>query len=1411
MKPPLWKTITPSDYPWEQEALEFIREGLPDHEPYRAWGNFEFIGDDGSINEVDLLVHTPQGVFLVEIKSRPGAVSGDSATWTFESAGRRVTTDSPLVPLNRKAKKLKSLLERQKACRKGKARLPFIEPLIFLSAPELELKLAATARHRLCLRDLEASGGRPARPGIVAALTQRQCEGLEPARSLCDRVTAKMLAQALEQAGIRPSQRSRRVSDYVLEFVLMEGPGYQDWQAAHVQLKDVRRRVRLYLVQTGASAEMRQTIERAARREYRLLETLHHSGVLRALAYTEHELGPALIFEHDPASLRLDHYLEARGTELGIAERLEILRQVAEVVQFAHQHKVVHRTLGPHCILIRDAEGKAPKVKVMNWQGGYRIAGSTATGPGSITPTTNLGELLEDASTAYLAPEAFQDLDPEAGGEHLDLFSLGALAYFLFSGKAPAANACDLAERLRGTMGLKLSSVLNGAPEDLEFLIECSTHPEVYSRLDSAADFLRYLDGLEEKLTRPGEEDVVDDPSRAQKGDRLPGGLTVKRRLGKGANSIVFLVERGGEDYVLKVAIDAEHDERIAQEGEVLKKLRHQHIIEYCEIHELGARKSLLLRSAGAETLGERLRKEGPLHVELLERFGEDLLEALVYLEEQGVQHRDIKPDNIALGPIGRGDRLHLVLFDFSLASTPPENIRAGTTGYLDPFLPERSPKRWDLYAERYAAAVTLHELATGRLPRWGDGVSEPSQLACEATIDPELFDPSLRDALSQFFQKALRRRPEERFDNAEEMLRAWRRSFAPLREEERRPEEAGAPTLAEELEKAGLHTHIAELPLGTRARNALDRVNVLTVEDLLRFPFHRLARLRGVGNKTRREIGEALKVLRARLGAPPARDETREAATRSLDTAAESVEAPPPVQSLDLLARRLAQAEGGSRGEAAARAIPLLLGLEGDLGAWAAQAEVAEHLGVSRARIGQVAAKAVERWKRDPALTSIRGEIPEVLAAHGGALSVADLAAALLLSRGSAEPEPLRTRRALAVSRAACEVERAAAEPRFLVRRSAGKVLVAESQEAADHALRLGLEADAIALEDPLLPPARALERLRGVAGPAGRELLADARLLRLAVAASTHAALSSRQELYPRGMSAARALKLSLGALLGAQRLSVDELRERVSGRYAEAEPLPARPELDLLLAGARIELEWDPSTPGGGSYVSRPLEAASVSSETRKPPRLPTLEGPSPPPEPTAEVAAARHFEERIERSLEDGGFIALTVEPGDYEGARAELLRRFALEELDLEGHLLDGLRRAAQEAGARWEVVLKADREPGGSDWPRLLSLVRRAVPRLEERIAAATRPLLLIYPGLLARYEQMDLLERLRDRAGKPGGPAALWVLIPSDDQRELPVLEGKPVPVIGPGQRARIPSSWIHNNHRGGIRGGER
>lgn len=77
-----WNAISVSRFPWEQEALDFIYEKFPASPDYLAWSNFEFIAADGSINEADLLIASPWGVFLVEIKSRPGRLIGDQGAWT---------------------------------------------------------------------------------------------------------------------------------------------------------------------------------------------------------------------------------------------------------------------------------------------------------------------------------------------------------------------------------------------------------------------------------------------------------------------------------------------------------------------------------------------------------------------------------------------------------------------------------------------------------------------------------------------------------------------------------------------------------------------------------------------------------------------------------------------------------------------------------------------------------------------------------------------------------------------------------------------------------------------------------------------------------------------------------------------------------------------------------------------------------------------------------------------------------------------------------------------------------------------------------------------------------------------------------------------------------------------------------
>ena len=308
MMPDRWKEITPSQFPWEREALEYIRQFLPDHDPYRAWSNFEFIANDGSINEIDLLVVTPMGFFMVEIKSRPGHLSGDSGTWVWRKEDDRfLTEDNPLFLTNRKAKKLVSLLKTRKAFEK--VRLPFLEALVFCSAENLTCSLKGNYSFHICFRS-ESDNSDMA--GIRDALINRDAPGLKQDVLRISKPQSRAIGRALEQIGIRPSQKTRKVGDYKLDKLIYQCPKdtYQDWEASHTSLSNIKKRVRIYNVALTESRETRSQINKAAEREFKLLNQLHHEGILHAENYTQHSRGPALVYPYDRNSLRLDLYLK---------------------------------------------------------------------------------------------------------------------------------------------------------------------------------------------------------------------------------------------------------------------------------------------------------------------------------------------------------------------------------------------------------------------------------------------------------------------------------------------------------------------------------------------------------------------------------------------------------------------------------------------------------------------------------------------------------------------------------------------------------------------------------------------------------------------------------------------------------------------------------------------------------------------------------------------------------------------------------------------------------------------------------------------------------------------------------------------------------------------------------------------
>jgi hypothetical protein len=473
----------------------------------------------------------------------------------------------------------------------------------------------------------------------------------------------------------------------------------------------------------------------------------------------------------------------------------------------------------------------------------------------------------------------------------------------------------------------------------------------------------------------------------------------------------------------------------------------------------------------------------------------------------------------------------------------------------------------------------------------------------------------------------------------------------------------------------------------------------------------------------------------------------------------------------------------------------------------------VAERLAMPRATVQQVLHQARQRWGRQTWMTELRKEIAVLLDKSGGVMTAEEVAAAVLTARGSAAPEPDRSRFAAAVAIAAVETEAAREGARYTPYRGQQRAFIVAMPGLADcytaaptaraqYAEQLAAKADALAQADPLLAPLRVVEELQAVPPPEGDPTLTPDRLLRLAAAAAQHAALSSRMELYPRGMAAARALKLGVGALLGPKELTAQHIQQRIASRYPHAEPVPGRPALDELLQEAGIAWVWDDTgAEGKGAYRPK-YRPADTPARTSTLPRLSTAAPPGASLSP--EIEAAHILEERLSRAVHEHRFLLLTVAPRHLLRAEAEIVRRFPVLRLSLEALLLQAMQATAAAVGARWEVVLQADAASHDSrDWRNLHTLVRRAMPAVEQALFAAERPVLLVYPGLLARYDQLALLEKLRDACAQARHVPGFIVLIAADEQHPLPVLDGRPVPVVVASEWARLPEAWLTNAHR--------
>jgi serine/threonine-protein kinase len=267
----------------------------------------------------------------------------------------------------------------------------------------------------------------------------------------------------------------------------------------------------------------------------------------------------------------------------------------------------------------------------------------------------------------------------------------------------------------------------------------------------------------------------------------IDGKYELTAVLGTGGMGVVYEGRnlRIARRVAIKVlnAASAENDEAVArfeQEAQAAGRIGSKHIVEVLDLGHLpNGDRYMVMEFLEGESLRERmdrLPRAAPLQVAPLVL---QLLDGLSAAHAAGIVHRDLKPENVFLQRTRDGDFVKLLDFGISkfTRDTTFDKTRTGsifgTPYYMAPEHATGS-KEVDHRVDIYAVGVIMYEALAGCLPFDGEVFTELLfKIALETPQPLDVLRPDLPAAWVQLVQRAMARKPAERFGTAREFHQA--------------------------------------------------------------------------------------------------------------------------------------------------------------------------------------------------------------------------------------------------------------------------------------------------------------------------------------------------------------------------------------------------------------------------------------------------------------------------------------------------------------------------------------------------------------------------------------------------------------------------------------------------------------
>ncbi|MCK4343631.1 MAG: serine/threonine protein kinase, partial [Phycisphaerae bacterium] len=250
-------------------------------------------------------------------------------------------------------------------------------------------------------------------------------------------------------------------------------------------------------------------------------------------------------------------------------------------------------------------------------------------------------------------------------------------------------------------------------------------------------------------------------------GDRPLEGLTVQRAVGRGGfGEVYYAVADSGKQVALKYL--RENPEIELRGIAHVMNLKSPYLITIYDVKRNEAGEPfVIMEYVSGPSLREMMLAEGNgMPAEKVAFLLKGIAKGLSYLHERGIVHRDLKPANIFYddGYVKIGD--YGLSKHMSVSKHSGQTVSVGTVHYM---APEIGSGSYTKAIDIYALGVILYEMLTGRLPFSGSSMGEV--LMRHLRDDPDLSGVSR--PFAQVIAKALAKDPNDRYQDAEEMLAA--------------------------------------------------------------------------------------------------------------------------------------------------------------------------------------------------------------------------------------------------------------------------------------------------------------------------------------------------------------------------------------------------------------------------------------------------------------------------------------------------------------------------------------------------------------------------------------------------------------------------------------------------------------